>query len=121
MNDNASRRVSNSNARASLKSSIVVPLQDSDDEHDIGLKNAVVAPRGKALKGVVNGSVVEPPIHLPNDLPVNDENEPGEENGVGEEGEADDDDDDDDILSLFEDALEELGDEVLVNGGNGRF
>ena len=30
-------------------------------------------------------------------------------------------DDDDDILSLFEDALEELGDEVLVNGGNGRF
>jgi hypothetical protein len=75
-----------------------------DDEDDIyGLKHPVAHPRVNGVEVTVNGSGVH---HTT-------------EHASLEESEEDD-DDQDEINSLFEDALEELGDETLLQA-NGKF
>lgn len=76
----------------------------TDDEDDIyGLKHPVAHPRVNGVEVAVNGSGVH---HATERAPL-------------EESEEED-DDHDEINSLFEDALEELGDETLLQA-NGKF
>jgi|SRR5687768_3783084 NAD+-dependent protein deacetylase SIR2 len=82
----------------------VITLDSSDDEYD--LQDALVTPRVNGVSAAVNGLKVELE-------PLDASDESDDEDGV----EGEDENDDWEIDSLFEDTLEELGDENLFDGG----
>lgn len=116
MSGNASKRAPGQNGNGYIKKSESI-TQDSEDEKDSDIKHAVATPRVNLPKAPVQGEQVHSAKTPPSS---DDEKKVKAEHGDEEEEEEEDDDDDDDIDSLFEDALEELGDETLVNGGNGK-
>lgn len=109
MNGNSSRRAPGENGNIYIKKSESM-IQESEDEKDEDIKHTVVEPRVKPPKAPVQSEQIhsssseEKLVKLEHEL---------------DEEEEEDDDEGHSFDSLFEDALEELGDETLVNGGNG--
>ena len=93
---------------------VVSPL-DSDEELHSELKDAMSSPRGILVKAAVVDS---------SDLKAEEDADETKRSVSPDldapELEDGDDDDADELASLFEDALEELGDEALMNGDNGK-